>query len=128
MAQERRAIRFGEPEVGSVGLGMREVEVVGVQKDPDLIIDQRIRIAAVVDSHTHPVGPVRINPGLRKADAHNSEKEAIEEKLADNSLYDEANKEQLKQLLSQQSENTQALRDVEEQWLMASEEIESLQD
>ena len=64
----------------------------------------------------------------QQLDKLNSEKEAIEEKLADNSLYDEANKEQLKQLLSQQSENTQALRDVEEQWLMASEEIESLQD
>lgn len=64
----------------------------------------------------------------QQLDKLNSEKETIEEKLADNSLYDEANKDQLKQLLSQQSENNQALQDVEEQWLMASEEMESLQD
>ena len=57
-----------------------------------------------------------------------SEKENIESQLADNSLYDEGNKEQLKQVLATQSDNNQTLQEVEEQWLMASEEVESLQD
>jgi ATP-binding cassette subfamily F protein 3 len=56
-----------------------------------------------------------------------SEKDNIEAQLADNNLYDAANKEQLKQMLSQQSENIKVLQDVEEQWLVASEEMENLQ-
>lgn len=55
-----------------------------------------------------------------------NEKVNIEVQLADNSLYNENNKEQLKQVLATQIENNQALQEVEEQWLIASEEVENL--
>ena len=63
----------------------------------------------------------------RQLEKLSSEKEEIEAQLADNSLYDEANKSQLNQVLATQGENNQALQDMEEQWLMASEEVEKLQ-
>jgi len=55
------------------------------------------------------------------------EQDTIQTKLADNTLYDESNKLQLKTLLAQQTSVSQTLTHVEEDWLAISEEIEKLQ-
>lgn len=56
-----------------------------------------------------------------------AELEAIEAQLADSSLYEEVNKEQLKTLLQQQTELKQQAADSEEQWMEALEELETLE-
>ena len=56
------------------------------------------------------------------------EKAQLEKQLADNSLYNEDNKNKLKPLLAQQTAITQQLQDAEEQWLEASEVLEGLMD
>jgi len=61
----------------------------------------------------------------KKLDKLSHENELIEGQLADNSLYEEANKETLKDLLAQQSNVKSELETVEEQWLMASEALEA---
>jgi len=63
----------------------------------------------------------------KQIDKLNHEKDEIEAKLADNSLYDESYKQQLKTLLEQQTTVTQSLEKVEEDWLAISEEMEELQ-
>ena len=52
-------------------------------------------------------------------------KESLEEKLADNDIYNENNKEQLKLLLEQQGKVDSSLQQVEMDWLEVSEELES---
>ena len=52
-------------------------------------------------------------------------KESLEEKLADNEIYNESNKEQLKSLLEQQGKVDSDLQQVEMDWLEVSEELES---
>lgn len=52
---------------------------------------------------------------------------ALETVLADNSLYEQAQKEQLKQHLSTQSELLQQQAQLEETWLNSLEELEALQ-
>ena len=51
-------------------------------------------------------------------------KEILEEKLADNSLYDESNKEALKKILEEQGQVDNNLLQVEIDWLEVSEELE----
>jgi len=51
----------------------------------------------------------------------------IQTKLADNTIYDEGNKQQLKTLLSGQANVSQSLTKTEEDWLVISEELEKLQ-
>ncbi|MDH5409523.1 MAG: ABC transporter ATP-binding protein, partial [Gammaproteobacteria bacterium] len=63
----------------------------------------------------------------KKIEKLNKEKTDIENKLADNSIYDDSNKQQLKTLLEQQVKVTQSLEEVEEDWLLISEEMEALQ-
>ena len=63
----------------------------------------------------------------KKIEKLNKEKTDIENKLADNSIYDDSNKQQLKTLLEQQVKVTQSLAEVEEDWLLISEEMEALQ-
>ena len=48
----------------------------------------------------------------------------IEEQLGDSSLYDDANKLKLKELLEQQTQWVRESSSIEEQWLQASEELE----
>lgn len=64
----------------------------------------------------------------QKMEKLDEEKTQLEEQLADNSLYSDENKDNLKTLLEQQATVTQQLQDVEEQWLEASEALEALQD
>lgn len=54
------------------------------------------------------------------------EKAALEQHLADNSLYSEENKAQLQKLLEQNAQVNRRLAEMEAQWLAASEELESL--
>ena len=51
-------------------------------------------------------------------------KEMLEEKLADNNIYDESNKEVLKKLLEEQGQVDNELQQVEIDWLEVSEEFE----
>jgi len=55
------------------------------------------------------------------------EQEQVQAKLADNDIYDNANKEKLKDLLAQQAMVSQSLTQAEEDWLVMSEEMEVLQ-
>ena len=57
----------------------------------------------------------------------NQQQTTIQDKLADNTIYNEENKQQLKNLLEQQSTVTQSLAQAEEDWLAISEEMEQLQ-
>jgi len=50
--------------------------------------------------------------------------ESLEQKLADNSIYDAENREQLNANLAQQAENRKLLDQAEEDWLRLSESIE----
>jgi len=63
----------------------------------------------------------------KQIDKISHERDAIQDKLLDNTLYDEGNKLQLKALLAQQATVSQTLAQVEEDWMLASEEIEKLQ-
>jgi len=51
---------------------------------------------------------------------------SLESELADNCLYEDVNKDKLKQLLAQQSAQKNQLEDMELQWLELSEQIELL--
>jgi ATP-binding cassette subfamily F protein 3 len=55
----------------------------------------------------------------------NEKKAAIETALADPAIYEAANKERLKQLLTEQTANIQELADIELRWLELSEQLES---
>lgn len=63
----------------------------------------------------------------KQIDKLNREQDTIQANLAENTLYDEDNKLQLKTLLAQQTTVAQALAQVEEDWLTISEELEKLQ-
>jgi ATP-binding cassette subfamily F protein 3 len=54
------------------------------------------------------------------------DKRQLQAQLAENSLYSDDNKSRLQDLLLQQSTLDQQLRDCEEQWLTASDELETL--
>lgn len=60
-------------------------------------------------------------------DALQSQKAELDEKLADTALYDEANKQQLTELLKKQAELVKSIADTEENWLTALEELEALE-
>ncbi|WP_027857518.1 ABC-F family ATP-binding cassette domain-containing protein [Marinobacterium jannaschii] len=51
----------------------------------------------------------------------------VEARLSDNDIYEDARKEQLKQLLQQQASLKQQSGETEEQWLEAQEELEALE-
>ena len=63
----------------------------------------------------------------KQIDKLNHEQDEIQTKLSDNSIYDENNKLQLKELLAQQTSVSKTLTNIEEEWLEVSEEMESLQ-
>ena len=63
----------------------------------------------------------------KQIDKLSLEQTEIQTRLADNTLYDENNKLQLKTLLSQQAELTQTLETAEEDWLDVNEQMEQLQ-
>lgn len=55
------------------------------------------------------------------------QQQEIETQLSDHSIYDEANKERLKQLLQQQAETQQQAEEVEMDWLEKMEQLEELE-
>ena len=63
----------------------------------------------------------------QKLDKLNAEKTAIENQLADSSLYEERNKDQLTQLLKSQGDIQQALDELEEKWMNTLEELEEME-
>ena len=63
----------------------------------------------------------------KQLDTIQKELTALETVLADNSLYEQAQKDQLKQHLSKQSELLQQQAQLEETWLNSLEELEALQ-
>jgi ATP-binding cassette subfamily F protein 3 len=56
----------------------------------------------------------------------NTDKSAVHQQLADSAIYEEQNKQQLQQLLKQQTDIDRELQLAEEQWLHASEELETI--
>ncbi|MCP4040378.1 MAG: ATP-binding cassette domain-containing protein, partial [Gammaproteobacteria bacterium] len=60
-------------------------------------------------------------------DRLHAEKDILEERLADISLYEDAGKEQLKELLREQGRLSLDLERAEEAWMEVSEELESIQ-
>ncbi|CAM3475683.1 ATP-binding cassette domain-containing protein [Parendozoicomonas haliclonae] len=52
----------------------------------------------------------------------------IEEQLGDMSLYEDSARDQLKKLLDKQAELSKQASDVEEQWMLASEELETAEE
>jgi len=58
-------------------------------------------------------------------DELNSKQQNIEKDLADSSIYDVENKQQLNDLLQQQAEISRLLSDNEEQWLEVSEQLDA---
>jgi len=59
-------------------------------------------------------------------DSLSKDKEKLEQQLADNDLYSEANKHKLKDLLEQQASISKNLVEAEEEWMLASEELEGI--
>ncbi len=57
----------------------------------------------------------------------NDEKLQVHALLAESDIYEEQNKDRLKEILQRQSYLEQALEDVEEQWLQASEALDAMQ-
>ena len=53
-----------------------------------------------------------------------SSKESLEQKLANNDIYSESNKDALKKLLQEQGQVDSSLQQVEMDWLEVSEELE----
>ena len=66
----------------------------------------------------------KLEKELNKVSELNAE---VENTLADSSLYEAANKDQLKELLARQTEYRQQIAQLEEDWLLAQEELEALQ-
>ncbi len=60
----------------------------------------------------------------REMEKLNHEKDELEGLLADPAIYEADKKPQLKKFLQQQSQLSQSLEDVEEQWMQISEELE----
>ena len=52
---------------------------------------------------------------------------AVEDELADSSIYDAAEKDRLKNLLSEQTDLTRGINNTEEEWMMALEELEAFE-
>ena len=52
---------------------------------------------------------------------------AVEDELADSSIYDAAEKDRLKKLLSEQTDLTKGINNTEEEWMMALEELEAFE-
>jgi len=63
----------------------------------------------------------------KQLDKLNLQQKEFQEKLADNTIYDESNKEPLKALLEKQASLTKSLSLAEEEWLSVSEEMEVIQ-
>jgi len=59
-------------------------------------------------------------------DSLSKQKSTLEEQLADNELYEEKNKQALKEILDKQAQVVKALNEAEEQWLTASEELDAI--
>lgn len=55
------------------------------------------------------------------------QKKALEAALSDTSLYEDANKDRLRDVLRQQTDVTKALAETEEQWLEASDALEKME-
>ena len=84
------------------------------------------RIAAEKRKALQPLSD-RVKRAERVLEKLDIEKNTIEEKLADSSLYDEENKEQLKQLLTDQAYIQKELDHAETDWMEASEALEEAQ-
>ena len=66
----------------------------------------------------------RLSKLEKQMDKLSHEKEKVEGLLAGPEIYEETNKNQLKELLQQQVKTIQALNETEEQWMQLSEELE----
>jgi ATP-binding cassette subfamily F protein 3 len=69
----------------------------------------------------------KIDKWEKQMDKLTQEKKAIEAELSDSHIYDAKNKTKLAELLKQQAANVSLLNQVEEDWMMAQEELEEIQ-
>jgi len=69
----------------------------------------------------------KINKYEKQMEACNQEKAQLHEQLSDTSLYEEENKNELKDVLERQAQVQRTLQGIEEEWLQAHEEMEALQ-
>ncbi|MBE0470100.1 MAG: ATP-binding cassette domain-containing protein [Methyloprofundus sp.] len=69
---------------------------------------------------------------LKKAekalDKHHKQQKQLEQELADSSLYEDANKARLKQVLQEKTQVDKALEEAEMQWMEISEQLEEAED
>jgi len=69
---------------------------------------------------------------LKKAEKalnkHHTQQKQLEEDLADSSLYDDANKARLKQVLQDKAQTDKALEEAEMEWMEISEQLEEAED
>ena len=84
------------------------------------------RLAAEKRKALQPLSD-RVKRAERVIEKLDVEKNAIEVKLADTNLYNEDNKEQLKQLLTDQAYIQKELDQAETDWMEASESLEQAQ-
>lgn len=84
------------------------------------------RAAAQIRQQLSPLKS-RINKLEQHLETLHQQQAALQTRLADNNLYEAANKETLKALLSEQQQVTNALTSAEEDWLSAQEQLETLQ-
>jgi len=96
---------------------------VSVQVRPQLNKKQQRQDAAEARKLLKPLTN-KLNTLEKKIDKLNQDQAKIQTLLADNSIYDDGNKLELKKLLAQQTSVTQDLSQFEEEWLVISEEIE----
>ena len=69
----------------------------------------------------------KLNNLEKEMDALNRDKEKLEAALSEPDIYDDSNKQRLKELLQQQADIVRTLDDIEEQWMQVSEELEAAQ-
>ena len=69
----------------------------------------------------------RLNKIDREMDKLNETKSGVEERLSDTAIYEDSRKEELKELLAEQSKVTSRLEELEMDWLAVSEELEAAQ-
>ncbi|MGO2478862.1 MAG: ATP-binding cassette domain-containing protein, partial [Pseudoalteromonas sp.] len=81
------------------------------------------RLEAEFRKNTQPLKK-QIEKLEKQLDKHSAELSEVEEALGDNELYNDDNKAKLKELLGKQATLTPKLNDIEEELLMALEELE----
>ena len=106
-------------------LEIQPVETVSTENSADAKKDRKRREAEM----RKKMSPLKkkIDKLEAQVETLQAKQEDIETKLADTSLYEAANKEQLQTILAEQATVRQSLDATEEEWMEGLEELEALQ-